>query len=94
MTSPAAARLRDADRHCAQLVSHYENFTVASRLAPRRLRRDLTRVYAYARTTDDVGDETGVGGAHESAVGRVADEGMQWLPEAGDCSRHSAERYE
>ena len=59
MTSPAAVRLRDADRHCAQLVRHYENFTVASRLAPRRLRRDLTRVYAYARTTDDTGDETG-----------------------------------
>jgi squalene synthase HpnC len=52
-------RLRDADRQCAQLVRHYENFTVASRLAPRRLRRDLTRVYAYARTTDDIGDETG-----------------------------------
>ena len=59
MTSPAALRLRDADRECAQLVRHYENFTVASRLAPRRLRRDLTRVYAYARTTDDIGDETG-----------------------------------
>jgi squalene synthase HpnC len=59
MTSPAALQLRDADRECAQLVRHYENFTVASRLAPRRLRRDLTRVYAYARTTDDIGDETG-----------------------------------
>ena len=59
MTSPAALRLRDADRQCTQLVRHYENFTVASRLAPRRLRRDLTRVYAYARTTDDIGDETG-----------------------------------
>jgi squalene synthase HpnC len=59
MTSAAAMRLRDADRQCAQLVRHYENFTVASRIAPRRLRRDLTRVYAYARTTDDIGDETG-----------------------------------
>jgi squalene synthase HpnC len=59
MTSLAALRLRDADRECTQLVRHYENFTVASRLAPRRLRRDLTRVYAYARTTDDIGDETG-----------------------------------
>ncbi|HWW10070.1 MAG TPA: squalene/phytoene synthase family protein [Candidatus Acidoferrales bacterium] len=59
MTSPAAMRLRDADRQCAQLVRHYENFTVASRLAPRRLRRDLTRVYGYARTTDDIGDESG-----------------------------------
>ena len=56
--SADAALLAD-DRHCEALLRHYENFTVASRLTPRELRRDLTRVYAFARTTDDIGDETG-----------------------------------
>jgi len=53
------AELSAADAYCRKLVQHYENFTVASRLTPRRLRRDLTRVYAFCRTTDDIGDETG-----------------------------------
>ena len=48
-----------ADAYCRQLVKHYENFTVASRLSPRSLRRDLTRVYAFCRFTDDLGDESG-----------------------------------
>ena len=48
-----------ADAYCAAMLKHYENFTVASRLAPRALRRDLARVYAFARTTDDLGDESG-----------------------------------
>ncbi|MHB2023350.1 MAG: squalene synthase HpnC [Mycobacteriales bacterium] len=34
-----------------------ENFPVASRLLPVRLRRDLLAVYGYARLVDDVGDE-------------------------------------
>lgn len=37
--------------------SHYENFTVASRLAPRGLRQDLANVYAFARWSDDLADE-------------------------------------
>lgn len=52
-------QLEAADAYCRQILRHYENFTVASRVAPRRLRRDLTRVYAYCRTTDDIGDESG-----------------------------------
>jgi squalene synthase HpnC len=48
-----------ADAYCRQLVRHYENFTVASRLSPQSLRRDLTRVYAFCRFTDDLGDESG-----------------------------------
>jgi len=34
-----------------------ENFPVALRLLPRRPRRQLERVYAYARFVDDIGDE-------------------------------------
>ena len=51
--------LEAADAYCRRLVRHYENFTVASRLSPRWLRRDLTRVYAFCRFTDDLGDESG-----------------------------------
>ena len=38
---------------------HYENFSVASRLVPAPLRLQLARIYAYCRTTDDLGDESG-----------------------------------
>lgn len=34
-----------------------ENFPVASRLLPARLRRDLLAVYGFARLVDDLGDE-------------------------------------
>ena len=55
----ATMSLDAADAYCRSLVRHYENFTVASRLSPRSLRRDLTRVYAFCRFTDDLGDESG-----------------------------------
>jgi len=55
----APATFEAADAYCRQLVRHYENFTVASRLSPKSLRRDLTRVYAFCRFTDDLGDESG-----------------------------------
>lgn len=49
-----------ADAYCAELAGrHYENFTVASRILHTGLRRDLARIYAYCRTTDDYGDESG-----------------------------------
>lgn len=34
-----------------------ENFSVAGRLLPATLRRDLLAIYAYARSVDDIGDE-------------------------------------
>jgi squalene synthase HpnC len=39
--------------------SHYENFSVVSRLLPRALRRDFCNVYAFCRIADDLGDEVG-----------------------------------
>ena len=49
-----------ADAYCGELADrHYENFTVASRVLQHDLRRDLARIYAYCRTTDDLGDESG-----------------------------------
>jgi squalene synthase HpnC len=54
------AELAAADSYCRLLAArHYENFTVASRVLPSSLRLDLARVYAYCRTTDDLGDESG-----------------------------------
>ncbi len=48
-------------RVTALATSHDENFPVLTRLVPRDLRGDFAAVYAYCRTCDDLGDETGVG---------------------------------
>lgn len=51
--------LAAADAYCRELTKrHYENFIVASGLVRPELRRDLARVYAFCRTTDDLGDES------------------------------------
>ncbi len=43
--------------HQALARQHYENFPVGSWLLPARARRHLHRVYAFARTADDLADE-------------------------------------
>lgn len=54
------AELALADNYCRYLTRHhYENFWVASLFAPREARVHLQRLYAYCRTTDDFGDESG-----------------------------------
>jgi squalene synthase HpnC len=56
----ASLRRREADALCLRMARrHYENFSVASLVVPRRLRLHLARIYAYCRTTDDLGDESG-----------------------------------
>ena len=51
-----------ARAYCARLArAHYENFSVASLLLPRRLLPHFHHVYAYCRWADDLADET-VGG--------------------------------
>jgi len=53
-------RPAEARRYCRRLATrHYENFTVASLLLPRRLRQHFFNVYAYCRWADDLGDDTG-----------------------------------
>lgn len=43
---------------CLKLAkSHYENFPVASVLLPKRLRKPIAVIYAFARTADDYADE-------------------------------------
>lgn len=51
------AEAREYARRLAE--SHYENFSVLSRLLPRDLRGDFASVYAFCRWADDLGDETG-----------------------------------
>ena len=47
-----------AFRACEALArSHYENFSVGTRLIPKDLRRHFFSVYAFCRGVDDLGDE-------------------------------------
>lgn len=48
LSADAAARLA---------TQHYENFPTASYCLPRRLRKVVTLIYAFARTADDIADE-------------------------------------
>ena len=50
--------LESSYKRCEQLAkSHYENFSVGSFLLPRGTKRHIFALYAFARTTDDLGDE-------------------------------------
>ena len=52
--------LKQAYAACQALAeSHYENFPVASKLMPARLRPHVAAIYAFARTADDFADEPG-----------------------------------
>jgi len=57
--APADTRQLDAAyAWCRKLArSHYENFTIASCLMPRGIRRHVHAIYAYARIADDFADE-------------------------------------
>lgn len=47
-----------ADRYCRELArSHYENFSVATLLVPKKLRQDFANIYAFCRWSDDLADE-------------------------------------
>ncbi len=51
-------KLEVASDYCRDLARHhYENFSVASWLLPRELRRHFYHVYAYCRWADDLADE-------------------------------------
>jgi squalene synthase HpnC len=74
-----AMSLGQARAYCGHLArSHYENFTVASLLLPRRLLPHFHAVYAYCRWADDLADESG-GGTRALALLRW------WREELGQC---------
>jgi phytoene synthase len=65
---------RAAYAECERLARrHYENFPVASRLLPARMRPHIAAIYAFARTADDFADEPGI----------PADERLRLLDEWG-----------
>jgi squalene synthase HpnC len=52
------ATAEEARTYCRRLAqSHYENFTVVSRVIARRLYQHLCNIYAYCRWADDLADE-------------------------------------
>lgn len=56
--------LAAADAYCRFLTKrHYENFSVAARFLDAQRRLDLNRIYAFCRSTDDLGDESPAGTA-------------------------------
>lgn len=56
----APLTLAQSQHYCRSLAQrHYENFTVASRLLPSRLRQEVANIYAYCRWADDLADEIG-----------------------------------
>ena len=58
LTPAVRPSLADAQAWCKQLAtSHYENFHVATFFLPRALRPHFHSVYAFCRTSDDLGDE-------------------------------------
>lgn len=70
--------LQSADAYCRYLArNHYENFSVLSLFLPRSARLHLARIYAFCRTTDDLGDESGEGGPQSLAMKRLE----QWREE-------------
>ncbi len=60
-TLPAAGcEPAEAERYTRWLATHhYENFSVVSKLLPKRLHQHFYNVYAYCRWSDDLGDEVG-----------------------------------
>ena len=76
---PDAVTLDVAQAFCRFIAeAHYENFSVVTRLVPRRLRQDFATVYAFARWSDDLADETG---SPQAAARALA----EWRAEVQAC---------
>lgn len=59
-TPPQRPSLPEAQAWCKRLAeTHYENFHVATFFLPRVLRPHFHSLYAFCRTSDDLGDEVG-----------------------------------
>jgi squalene synthase HpnC len=77
--------LGEAQEYCARVArGHYENFPVASRLVPSRLRPAVRAVYAFARRADDFADEPGFEGERLERLAR-------WESMLEDCFRGTAD---
>ncbi len=76
--------LDEAKAWCKALAeAHYENFHVATKLLPKRLRPYFHAVYAYCRVSDDLGDEI----ADRATAVRLLD---TWDAMLDECFDHPA----
>lgn len=58
VTGESAPTVEHSFELCEQLArTHYENFSVATRLLPKGTRRHFYSIYAFCRGVDDLGDE-------------------------------------
>jgi phytoene synthase len=87
------SELSRAYARCEALArAHYENFPVASRLLPARMRPHIAAIYAFARTADDFADEPGL---EDAARLRLLDEWRARLSEiaSGNSSRAGGDEH-
>lgn len=69
---------------CQRLArAHYENFPVASRLLPRRLRKHVAALYGFARIADDFSDEPEYEGVRRERL-------LSWREQLQDVGRRPA----
>jgi squalene synthase HpnC len=67
-----------AYKFCSDLANrHYENFPVASLLMPKKLRRHVAALYAFARIADDFSDEPEYEGVRRERL-------LDWRRQLGD----------
>jgi squalene synthase HpnC len=81
-----ASDVAGAYAFCQDLASsHYENFPVASCLLPRRLRKHVAALYAFARIADDFSDEIEYEGVRRERL-------LEWRAQLNDLEhpRHPA----
>ena len=50
--------LQDAEIYCSQIAdAHYENFLIANKFTPPKIKQHIQNIYAFCRYGDDLGDE-------------------------------------
>src|SRR5471030_1890794 len=76
---PSLAEAQEWCRHLA--TTHYENFHVATFFLPKSLRSHFHSVYAFCRTSDDLGDEV----ADTATAARLL---SQWRAMLQQCFEH------
>ncbi len=82
LTPPMRPSLAEAQQWCKHLATtHYENFHVATLFLPATLRPHFYSVYAFCRTSDDLGDEV----ANAATATRLLG---QWRAMLQQCFRH------
>jgi phytoene synthase len=87
--TPPPHSVADAFAYCERVArEHYENFPVGSLLVPRRQRRHVYSIYAFARAADDFADEGYDDGIPESQRLAALDQWTERLESAyrGDAT--------